>query len=446
MGSLSSPGIGSGLNVNQLVSQLVAAERAPQERRIARLETEARADLTAFNQVRAALSALQSAAVSLDGEGARLGRRATVGADAGFAAQATSAAVPGRYAIEVAALATAQKRQSAPLSDSADLGTGTVAFTVGSDTFNVTLGPTTTLAQLRDAINAATGGRGLSATIVRGDAGSVLVLNAATAGSAGAISVAASGSIADVLGSAGAGIPATTPAADAVVRVDGVTRTASSNRLTDLIGGVTLDLTRATPGATASLEIGTDAGPLRSGVQTFINAYNVALSTLRTVSAVNPTTGSAAALAGDSAVRGLQQQLRGLVGSAFGELSALGIRSSKDGSLTLDAARFDQALAANPAAVAALFDRAASASLGARLSSQLGGAVAPNTGLIDGRTRSLDDRLRGIATERERLDARIARVEEGYRRQFTALDGLVAQLQSTQSFLTRELARLPGAS
>jgi len=444
MGSLSSPGIGSGLNVNQLVSQLVAAERAPQDRRIARIEADTRADLAAFGQVRGALAALQAAANALDGAGGSVGRRASVQAEAGFSASAAATAASGRYAIEVRSLAAAQKVQSAAVSDSANLGTGTLAFTVGNETFNVTLGPSTTLAQLRDAINTATGGRGLAATIVQGDAGSVLVLNAMNAGTAGAITMppAASGSIAGFV----AGLTVTTPAANAEVRIDGITRTASGNRLTDAIAGVTLDLTRATPGTAFSLDVSADATNVRSAVQAFVGAYNGALAVLRSVSAVNATTGTAAALAGDSAVRGLQQQLRGLVGGAFTELSALGIRGSKDGSLSLDSARFDQALASTPTAVAGLFDKGRIGGLGARLASQLEGAVQPNTGLLEARTRALNDRLRGLETDRERLDVRIARVEEGYRRQFTALDGLVAQLQSTQSFLTRELARLPGAS
>ncbi|HAI59916.1 MAG TPA: hypothetical protein DCM32_08590 [Xanthomonadaceae bacterium] len=446
MGSLSSPGIGSGLNVNQLVSQLVAAERAPSDSRIARQEANARADLAAFGQVRGALSALQAAANALDGAGGSVGRRTVVQANAGFSASASNSTALGRYSIEVRSLATAHKLQSAApgVSESADLGTGTISFTVGSDTFNVSLGPSTTLAQLRDAINTATRGRGLSATIVRGDSGSVLVLNAATSGTAGAISLppTTTGSIAGFI----AGLSVTTPAANAEVRIDGVTRTSSSNRLTDAIAGVTLDLSRAETGTAYALDIAADNVGVRAAVQSFIGAYNSALGTLRTVSAVNPATGSAAALAGDSAVRGVQAQLRGLIGGAFAELSALGIRSSKDGSLTLDAARLDETLAVNPSAVSALFDKGNLGSVGARLGAQLQGAVEPNTGLFEARTKALNERMRGLQADRERLDARMSRIEEGYRRQFTALDGLVAQLQSTQSFLTRELARLPGAS
>jgi len=440
MGSISSPGIGSGINVNQLVSQLVAAERAPQEQRIARRETDARADLAAFNQIKTALSSLRTAANALDGTSGVAARKTTIQADAGFTASATSTAALGRYSIEVESLATAQKRQSGPVTSSADLG-GTLSFTVGTETFNVALGATNTITELRDAINTATGGKGLSATVVNGDAGNVLVLNAAKAGTAGAITINATGSIATFTN----GLAVTTTATDAVVKVDGVTRTADSNRLTDLIDGVTLDLTKAQDNSTFTLDIVADNANVRTAMQSFVGAYNAALTQLRNASAYNAESRTGGPLLGDAAVRGLQQQLRGAIGDAFDELSAIGIRSSKDGSLSIDVSKFDAALATNPAAVERLFDKERVGSLGAVLSARLEGAVAPNTGLLDARTKALNDRLQGLLSDRERLDVRISRIEDNYRRQFTALDGLVAQLQSTSSFLTQELARLPGA-
>lgn len=441
MGSISSPGIGSGINVNQLVSQLVAAERAPQEQRIARRETDARADLAAFNQIKTALSSLRTAANALDGTSGVAARKTTIQADAGFTASATSTAALGRYSIEVESLATAQKRQSGPVTSSADLGSGTLSFTVGTETFNVALGATSTITELRDAINTATGGKGLSATVVNGDAGNVLVLNAAKAGTAGAITINATGSIATFTN----GLVVTTTATNAVVKVDGVTRTADSNRLADLISGVTIDLTKAQDNSTFTLDIVADNANVRTAMQTFVGAYNAALTQLRNASAYNAESRTGGPLLGDAAVRGLQQQLRGAIGDAFDELSAIGIRSSKDGSLSIDVSKFDAALATNPAAVERLFDKERVGSLGAVLSARLEGAVAPNTGLLDARTKALNDRLKGLLSDRERLDVRISRIEDNYRRQFTALDGLVAQLQSTSSFLTQELARLPGA-
>ena len=442
MASLSSPGIGSGLNVTQLVSQLVAAERAPQDRRIQRIDSEARSDLAAFGAIRNTLTSLRNASNALaQGGTATPARRTTVQAEAGFTATAGAGAALGRYNIEVVSLATAEKRQSAAVAAGADLGSGTLSFTVGSETFDVTLGATTTVNQLRDAINAAAGGRGLSATVVNGDAGSVLVLNAATAGVGGAVTVNASGSIAD-FATGSPGLAVTVPAADARVIVDGVSRNAPSNRLTDLIDGITLDLTKANSGTSYTLDIGSDNASVRSGVQAFISAYNASVATLRSVGNFNVETRQGGPLVGDSAVRGLTQQLRGAIGNAFDGLSALGIKGSKDGSLTLDTAKLDAALAADPSTVSRLFDKDQAGSLGNVLAARLEGAVAPSTGLLDSRSKALNDRLRSLDGDRERLSVRIDRFEQNYRRQFTALDGMVAQLQTTQSFLTQQLTRL----
>ena len=438
MGSISSPGIGSGINVNQLVTQLVAAERAPEENRIARRENEARSDLAAFNQIKAALAALRNSANGLDGTAGATGRKAVVQTDAGFTATATAAAALGRYSIEVESLATAQKRQSAAVTSSADLGTGTLSFTVDGETYNVTLSATNTIGQLRDAINTATGGKGLSATVVNGDSGSVLVLNAAKAGSAGAITINATGSIATFTN----GLAVTTPAADAVVKVDGVTRTSASNRLTDLIDGVTLDLTKAQDNSSFTLDITADNTGAKTALQGFVGAYNAALTQLRNASAYNAETRTGGPLVGDAAVRGIQQQLRGAIGNAFAELSALGIKSNKDGSLSIDTGKLDTALAADPSAVTRLFDKDTVGSLGNVLGARLEGAVAANTGLLDTRTKALNDRLKGVASDRERLDVRMTKVEENYRRQYTALDSLVAQLQTTSSFLSQQLSQI----
>ena len=130
------------------------------------------------------------------------------------------------------------------------------------------------------------------------------------------------------------------------------------------------------------------------------------------------------------------------IGDAFAELSALGVKSNKDGSLTIDTAKLDTALAADPAAVTRLFDKDAVGSLGNVLGQRLEGAVAANTGLLDTRTKALNDRLKGVASDRERLNVRMTKVEESYRRQYTALDSLVAQLQTTSSFLSQQLSQI----
>lgn len=439
MGSISSPGIGSGINVTQLVSQLVAAERAPEDRRIQRKDSEARADLAAFSTIRNALSSLRGATNTLNtAASAQPGRKTTVQEGAGFTASSDGTAALGRYNIEVVSTATAQKRQSLAVAAAADLGTGTLSFTVDGETFNVAVAATNTITQLRDAINTATGGKGLSATVVTGDTGSVLVLNAAKAGAAGGITINATGTLSTFT----TGIGITTPAANAEVNVNGVVRTSSSNRLTDLIGGVTLDLTKANPGTSYTLDIGTDNGNVRNALQAFIASYNSSVSALRTASNYNAETRQGGPLVGDAAVRGLTQQLRGAVGNAFDALSAIGIKGSKDGSLSLDAAKLDAALAADPSAVRKAFDQSKAGSLGNVLIARLDGAVAPSTGLLETRTKALNDRIKGLQSDSDRLNVRMSKIEENYRKQYTALDGLVSQLQTTSSFLSQQLSQI----
>lgn len=441
--SISSPGIGSGIDVNSLVSQLVAAERAPSENRFARVEDAAQAQLSAFGALRSALSGLDASLKRFTGTGSTLGRKTTVAEGAGFTASASTSAAPGRYQVTVTSLATAQKVQSAPLASGSQLGYGTLTITPGGgDPIVVDIASGEgRLADIRDAINDAAEGRGITATLVRGDAGDVLVLSSTTVGAAGAFTIASSGGDGGLaaLQTTGGTLVPVTPAADAEVEVDGVVRTASGNRLDDVIDGVVIDLTKAEPGTAFSLDVTADASPLKAQVLSLVSAYNAALSAIRTQTTYNATTQQASALTGDSAPRSIQAQLRNAISGAFGELSALGVKSSADGSLSLDGARFDAAIAADPLAVDRIFgDEGA---LGVRLRDSLSSIVGDD-GLIEGRTDALNARLKALTTQREAFDARMERVEAAYRRQFTALDGLVAQLSSTQSFLTQQLNAL----
>jgi flagellar hook-associated protein 2 len=442
--SISSPGIGSGIDVNSLVSQLVAAERAPSENRFARVEESAQAQLSAFGALRSALSGLDASLKRFAGTGSTLGRKTTVAEGAGFTASATASAAPGRYQVTVASLATAQKVQSAPLASASQLGYGTLTITPGGGGDPIVVDIASgegRLADIRDAINEAAEGQGVTATLVRGDAGDVLVLSSTVVGADGAFTIASSGGDGGLaaLQTTGGTLVPVTPAADAEVEVDGVVRTASGNRLDDVIDGVVIDLTKAAPGTPFSLDVTADASPLKAQVLSLVSAYNAALSAIRTQTTYNAATQQASALTGDSAPRSIQAQLRNAISGAFGELSALGVKSSADGSLSLDGARFDAAIAADPLAVDRIFGD--EGSLGVRLRDSLSSIVGDD-GLIEGRTDALTARLKALTTQREAFDARMERVEAAYRRQFTALDGLVAQLSSTQSFLTQQLNAL----
>ena len=445
--AISSAGIGSGLDVNSLVSQLVAAERAPGDQRFAKVETTTKAQISAFGALRSALAGLESALKKFDGIGADLGRKVTVGTDAGFAASADVTASTGSYRISVERLAAAHKLHSAAAASTTQIGHGTLSIAVGSDApIDIVIAEGKgTLSDIRDAINAKTGGKGVTATVVRGDSGDVLVLGSTKVGSQGALTITASG------GNGGLGVLATTggtqtvatAATDAQVVIDGITRTASTNKLTDAISGVTLDLTKAKPGETFSLDITSDVSTLKVGVLSLISAYNTALTAIRTQGAAGGEGKTAGALSGDAAPRSMTQTLRSLVSTNYSALSSLGMKTAVDGSLSMDGAKFDAAMASDPDSVKRLLGD--DGALGKAMRTSVA-AYTKVDGMIAGRTDTLNGRIKQLGRQRESFETRISNVEAVYRRQFTALDTMMSKMQSTSSFLNQQLAQFSNQS
>lgn len=446
MAAITSPGIGSGLDVNGLVSQLVAAERAPMDNRLSVIEATAKAKLSALGQIKSALAGLETALGKLTGNGALPGRKSTVPDAASFSASASADAVPGTYSISVEQLATTHKLRSAAAAPTTQIGYGTLTFQVGSGTpFDVTIDAGKgTLADIRDAINTQASGKGVFATLIHGNSGDSLVLTSGTQGSAGALTISASGGDngLSVLATTGGTMTVVTPAQDAQVIVDGVTRTSSSNTLTDLITGVTLTLKQADPGHSFTLQIAPDPGSLKASVQGFITAYNAALSAIRTQSAAGGEGKTAGALSGDATARGIMQSLRTTIGNHYAELSKIGLTTAVDGSLSLDDGKFNAALTANPQAVKNLFGD--DADFGKTLRDVVHN-FAGSQGMLDSRTSELNQQLRSVNDQRLALNDRMTRLAEVYRRQFTALDAFMAQMQGTSAYIANQLGASPKA-
>ena len=447
MPSISSPGIGSGLDVNSLVSQLVAAERAGGDARLARAESDAKADISAFGGILVSLNNLKGSLTTLSGDAGLAPRAATVATGAGFTASVSSSAPLGSFGVEVKALASAHKLISGQFVTSAQVGTGTLTIEVGGVTHNLDFSAGANIDAIRDAINLATNGVGVSATIVKGDAGDALVLTASASGAAGSIKVTASG------GDGGLNALVYDPgvtenltqlkaAQDSEVWVDGIKRTASGNVITDAIEGVSLTLTQAQVGQVFDLTVASDGKTLKDNIQNFITNYNAALSFMRNASKFDASLKKAAALTGDSAVRSMTQSLRDSISSNFAQLSAMGVSTAVDGSLSFDGTKFDAAVVADPALLNAVFKD--TDSFGQKLKLRLDG-YTETEGLIDSRTNGLNDQLKRISKDRDAQNVRMSAIEAAYLRQFSALDAIVAQLQQTSSFLTQQLSALPTA-
>lgn len=434
--------LGSGLDIPSLVQQLVAAERAPTERRIARGENEARTELSAIGTLKSAFAGLQTALDKLRKDDGSNARSTDVPKDAGFTATAAPSAAVGHYDIEVIALAKAHKLTSAGYTEDAAIGTGKITIQAGKETIEVEIAPgRNTLSDIRAAINTAAAGKGVNASLVNADDGQHLVLSAVDSGTEGAISITVEGgdgglaALAFPPGSP-TGMRETVAATDARVKVDGMERKSSSNSLTDLLPGVTLNLTAAKPGETFQLKVSTDSAALKATLAQFVAGYNAAISATRSVSAYNPETKTASALTGDSLVRGLQSSLRNLASEQVVDFKELGLKINTDGTLSLDSSKIDKALAEDPGRLARLFtgDSGYGASLEKTLKS-----VLEEDGLLDSRSDSLNARLKTYDKQYDDLDTRMESLTARYTAQFTAMEKLVTQLQGSSGSLAQLL-------
>jgi len=449
MATSSLAAVGSGLDIPTIVAQLVAAERKPTEERINNQGTKATSQLSALGNIKSSLSSLQSSLDAMIKSADNTAYKATVPEGAGFsttiitdASTGKTQATAGTYSVEVVRLAQAQKLSSGAYAGGEAVGDGKLTFAWGEDsTLDVTIAEGSTLTDIAAAINKAAGGKGVNATVITASDGQHLVMNAVNAGEEGALTVSASGGNGGLSaltwdGAAG-GMSLNTAATNALVKVDGFERESSSNTISDIIPGVTLNLSKAEEGTKRTLTVAQDNSALKINIQAFVSAYNTTTNLLKSSSAYDATNDRASALTGDSLVRGLQQQLRSQLSANITDLKDLGLAVNKDGTLAFSGTTFDKTLGENPAAAARLLgkDGGMSSGMTSVLKSNL-----DTTGTLTLRTDSLNKQIKKLEKDLDDLDARMERVSERYTKQFTAMDVLVSQMQSTSNYLTQQLA------
>lgn len=444
---------GTALDVNALVSQLVTAERTPFSQRFDRVEAVARQKISAFGSLSAAFDGLKRSLDTLKASNTFGGRTAKSSDDTSFTASASSAVAAGSYSVSVESLASAQKLVSAGLTKDAGLGTGQLSLTVGDKAFSVDISSgNDTPNAIRTAINAAAtlAGAKVNATVINADDGQRLVLTATQPGSSNTITITNTSTPPNNALDALVFDPGTltnlteqSAASDARVIVDGVTHTSSSNTITDFIPGLTFNLKTAAPGELKTLTVATDNSTARSAIQGVVGAFNAALNALNAATKFNPATNVPSILTGDSTARSASSQLRSSLGNALAAAglpaNTLGINTNVDGTLVFDAGKFDAALVKDPTLVkdALAGDNGIAAKVGAVVA-----AFTGTDGIFTSRTTQLNAQLERVAEDRLTTDRRLAGLEQRLRRQFTALDGLLAQSQTTSNFLAQQLAGL----
>lgn len=455
MATITSTGVGSGLDINSMVAQLVAAERAPADQRLTRSDAKLTAELTALSRLKGAMSTFETALGALKTGSTFEAFKAMSGDDKALTATATAAAAAGRYDVEIRQLATAARVGSDLFAGGAseEVGTGTLTISVGARSFSIDIAEDgNTLAAIRDAINNAADNPGVRAMLIRDTSGtgSYLVLAGTATGADNAITVSAE--------DADAGLDALVAslndfdaerdvaAQDAVVFVSGYEIRSATNTVSGALDGVTLNLKAAEVGKLVSLSIERDDSGTRAKVDGFIASYNALAAQVKALGAYDAASRTGGPLLGDALLRNIDGQLRRLVTDPVADapgnyrtLASLGITLDVSGTLQLDVTRYEAAVAADRAAVGRLFS--SEQGIAQRLDRFLDQRLS-STGELASRSSGINDRIKDVGKQREALDARMQLIEERYKRQFAALDTMLSQLQTTSSYLTQQLQGL----
>ena len=456
-GTISSTGLGSGLDNNGIIDKLMQVEQKPIDainQKISDVQTK----ISAFGQVKSALSTLQSAAKSLSDPNTLYAVTTSVGSGAGFNATAGAGAATGTYDIGVQQLAQAQRVATSATSTFTP-GAGTLTISAGGQSVQIDFSAGGSLEDLRNAINDQANSL-VSATLVDNGTAKQLVITSRQTGTNQAFSLTGTDGLSGLTFDPNATNPPTDPssdiyqvqaAQDAKISFNGLTVTRSSNTIEDLIPGVTLTLQSVTGQTTAPLSVQRDNSALEKAMQSFVDAYNAVNNTIYTLSYYDPDTKTAGPLSGDSSLRTIQNQLRNTLNSLTGSgtlrsYTDLGLSFDSKGTLSFDTTTFRKAMQSDPGAVKQmLVGTDTQAGLATRLDSLLSTDLQTG-GLLDASVQGLNSRVTLLNNQKDLLQSQLDRIQATYQQQFNNMDTIVGQYNSLSTYLTQQFNALFASS
>lgn len=463
MGTISSPGIGSGLDVQSIVSQLVALERAP----IKQLQTQAtslQTRLSTFGTIKSQMSALESAASKLAIPSSWNVVTASSSGNTAVSATANAGAATGSYSIEVQQLARAQSTVSTPVATGTSMGSGSLSIAIGrwvGGSFTSPADPVTievlpgedSLSAIAAKINST--GAGVTASVLRDASGERLLLQSRETGESAGFSISATNNDGSAEGeglsrlafdeTSTGGSSLAQSARNAEATINGVAITSASNRLSDTLPGLSLQLSQVTT-QPVEVIVTTDREGLRKDIEAFVSAYNAINTTLTSALRGGEGAGKGGALQGDSTAVGLQNALRGMMRSVsasepFSRLVDVGIELKTGGRLDIDSKRLNSALD-NPQGLRGLFTvntgTPTTEGFGLKVRSFARGLLDID-GLITSRSDAIQSAIRRNSDQQERLNDRVGNIEKRLLAQYTALDTKLAGLGGLSAYVSQQV-------
>ncbi len=470
--AISSTGLGSGLDVESIVTSLMKVERKPAEL----LETQAttlKSQLSTYGQLQSYVSAFQDKSRALTST-TLWSQTLAASSDTTVASVTTGTnANTGTYSLTVEQLAAAQTASTVVFpSKEHSLGQGQLTIELGSwtgdpATFGLKAGTTSvtvdigpgesSLAAVRDKINAA--GAGVTATVIYDATGARLSIRSSDSGVENGFRISAVETVPGDDGGLGLSALAYDPesgasnmtlnqaARNAKAKLNGVDIESASNTLADVADGLTIKLLKVSA-SPVDLTVSSDTDAMKAKVTEFVTAYNDLSKFISDQTKYDADSKSAGKLQGDRTVIGLQAKLREVLrgtssaSSAFGSLSQVGLEVQKDGSIKLDSKKLDAALA-KPAELRKLMsasDTSTDTSSGIVYRfKQLTDRMLDVEGPLETRTAGIQSTITRNAKRVDAIDDRLAQTEKRLRAQYQALDTAMSKANALGSYVSTQM-------
>ena len=464
-------GLISGMDTEDIISKLLAIQKRPISL-LQNKEAAYKVKLSAYSTLKGSLDSLKTAAGNLDSVLDIKSYSATSSNTDLLTASVLNTAAPGSYSLIVNSLATAHKLTSTSFSPTEAVGKGTLHLSLGSnDPIDIEVASGSTISDIAKAINAAD--TGIYASVINDGSSRILTLSAKQTGAANVIKLTVSEDGTDSIN-----LPAGSPsadedttglsrlvydpegtknliqfqgAADSKFSVDGLSITRTTNTISDVISGMTLNLKAAGPLTPLTVAVERSDELFNTRLNEFITAYNGLVDSLSSLQSYDSQTQETGTLFGDSTTRRIQSELRSLFSNSVPGLSAglsymtdLGVSTDEDGKLELDTSVFSAKLKDNYDDVVKFFTKTDEGAKGfaVRFTDSLKKILDSNTGVLAARTNGIDGSISELDDQIELLNNRMSASETRLRAQYSALESLLGKYQNISDSLTASLEQI----
>ena len=465
MATITSAGAGSGIDLESVISASVAAKKTQLQQPITTKKTNTQITLTGVGQLKSAISTFDTTLAKLSTPGAFNKRAINITQDTDdpiLKISSNTDASNGQYNVTVNKLATTSKIEGTFASSTSSLITedGTLTFSAGDgNEFTVDVKKGDTLQQIRKRINNAPDNFGLTANIVNtSDGKAKLVIDSGVTGAGNDLKISGSttelkmfeADTSSATAVSGSSMSRTQQSTDAEIDVDGNILTSDTNTFKDKVQGLDITVLRVSDKdsdgnlKSNKVDITTDKSAIKTLVQEFVTAYNTLIDKSTELGKRNTIVGGESqddggALAGDSMPRSIRTLMANTVMEPNSEMTGInsifqvGIKMDNDGKLSVDSDKFDDALDDNYEQVVALFS--GENGVAGKLQTSLK-EYTKTGGLISQRQDQLNSDLRDLSTREATAADQLEKYEANLRAQYGSLDTLLAQMQSSASYLS----------